>query len=217
MRQGASDDFLGPLDDARFASEDWGIDFDAGVAAITDDVPSGSTPMSCEGRIRLLALSCGWVLRTLSTGGPGTVENLQDRPWTAFSPVAATPDELGLDWREGRPHRPLIVHCNGRKAGEVDAGAHLARGFGEFIAQAARTRNLRAGTVVGVGAGAARDSDQAQDRSSLVQMRALESAQGDAPRTPWRKFGDRVRIEMPGADGLSIFGAIDQEVTPARP
>lgn len=214
LRQGASDDFLGPLEDARFASEDWGIDFEAGVAAITDDVPSGSAPASCEGRIRLLALCCGWVLRTLAAGGPGAQENLQDRPWTAFSPVAATVDEFGHDWHDGRPHCRLTVHCNGRKVGEVDAGKGLACGFGEFIARAARTRNLRAGTVVG--AGAAFNSDPARGGSSLAQVRAIEIAQGDAPHTMWRKFGDRVRIEMPGADGLSIFGAIDQEVAPAR-
>ena len=39
MYQGASDDFLGPHDDITLAHEQWGIDYEAGIAAITDDVP----------------------------------------------------------------------------------------------------------------------------------------------------------------------------------
>ena len=32
------------------------------------------------------------------------------------------------------------------------------------------------------------------------------------PKTPFMRFGDRVRIEMHDTDGASIFGAIDQRV-----
>jgi fumarylacetoacetate (FAA) hydrolase len=39
----------------------------------------------------------------------------------------------------------------------------------------------------------------------------------DAPRTPWLKFGDRVRIEMVDGNGRSIFGAIAQEVVRYAP
>jgi fumarylacetoacetate (FAA) hydrolase len=45
----------------------------------------------------------------------------------------------------------------------------------------------------------------------------LETLWHRAPRTPWLRFGDRVRIEMLDGEGRSIFGAIEQEVVSYAP
>ena len=45
-------------------------------------------------------------------------------------------------------------------------------------------------------------------------MRTYETIETGAPKTPFMKFGDTVRIEMMDRDGASIFGAIDQKVVP---
>ena len=45
-----------------------------------------------------------------------------------------------------------------------------------------------------------------------AELRARETVEHGAPRTPFLKPGDRIRIEMLDAAGTSIFGAIEQEV-----
>lgn len=40
----------------------------------------------------------------------------------------------------------------------------------------------------------------------------LETLANGAPRTPFLRFGDRVRIEMRDDSGASLFGAIEQTV-----
>src|SRR4030095_7779482 len=54
MYQGGSDSFLGPRDPIRMADESWGIDLEAEVAVITDDVPMGVGSEAAPGHIRLI-------------------------------------------------------------------------------------------------------------------------------------------------------------------
>jgi fumarylacetoacetate (FAA) hydrolase len=42
----------------------------------------------------------------------------------------------------------------------------------------------------------------------------METIQDGQPATEFMKYGDTIRIEMKGRDGLSVFGAIDQDVVP---
>jgi len=63
--QGGSDDFLGPTQDAPFVSEDWGIDLEAEVAVVTDDVPMSADPLAARRHIRLVMLVNDWSLRNL--------------------------------------------------------------------------------------------------------------------------------------------------------
>ena len=211
MYQGGSDDFLGPCDDAVFGSEDWGIDFEAELAVIVDDVPMGASPAQAAQRIRLMTLVNDWSLRSLA---PGELAKgfgfLQSKPACAFAPVAVTPDELGEAWRDGMLHRPLQVHWNGRKVGEADAGTDAVFTFAQLLAHAARTRNLRAGSIVG--SGTVSNRDPARGWSCIAEARAREAIESGEPRTGYMKFGDRVRIEAFDDLGLSLFGAIDQLV-----
>jgi fumarylacetoacetate (FAA) hydrolase len=212
--QGGSDDLLGACDDARFVSEEHGIDLEAEVAVITDDVPIGTAHANVAPRIKLLMLVNDWTLRNLV---PGELAKgfgfYQSKPATGFSPVAITPDELGGAWREGKVHLPLVSHINGKRFGSPDAGVDMTFDFHQIVAHAARTRRLGAGTIVG--SGTVSNTDRSTGSSCLAELRALEMIEHGAPRTPFLSFGDRVRIEMLDASGASLFGAIEQRVTRA--
>ncbi len=220
MYQGGSDDFLGPCEDARLLSEDWGIDFEAEVAVVTGDVPMGAGPDQALDGVRLVMLANDWSLRNLI---PNELAKgfgfFQSKPATAFSPVAVTPDELGDAWQGGRLHLTVQSAWNGRKVGMCDAGEEMTFSFGQLIAHIAKTRNVRAGSIVGSGTVSNKGVTDASGRtewprgySCIAEKRAIETIQDGKPTTEFMKFGDTIRIEMKGKDGQSIFGAIEQRV-----
>jgi fumarylacetoacetate (FAA) hydrolase len=215
--QGGSDDLQGPTDEAPFGSEEFGIDFEAEVAVIAGDVPMGSTADTIRGRgdIRLVMLANDWSLRNLI---PGELAKgfgfYQSKPATAFSPVAVTVDELGDAWFESKLHLPLVTHVNERHFGSPNAGTDMTFDFAQLLAHCARTRNLRAGTIVG--SGTVSNYERSAGSACLAERRMLEQLESGSARTPFLKFGDRVRIEMFDRHGRSIFGAIDQPVSHAR-
>jgi fumarylacetoacetate (FAA) hydrolase len=210
MYQGGSDDFLGPRDDAVFASTDWGIDFESEVAVVTGDVPMGATPGAGLEGVRLLMLVNDWSLRNLI---PAELAKgfgfLQSKPATAFGPVAVTPDELGDAWRGGRVHLDLESVWNGQRVGLCNAGDEMTFHFGQLIAHLAKTRNVRAGSIVG--SGTVSNTDWSRGFSCIAEKRAIETIEDGAPKTAFMQFGDTIRIDMKGRDGLSVFGAIDQK------
>lgn len=216
MYQGGSDSFLGPRDPIAMADEAWGIDFESEVAVVVDDVPMGASQALAASRIRLVMLVNDVSLRNLI---PAELAKgfgfFQSKPSTAFSPVAATPDELGVAWDGKKLHRPLISTLNGAKFGDPDAGVDMTFDFPTLIAHAAKTRPLSAGTIIG--SGTVSNRDRARGSSCIAERRTLETIDGGKPVTPFMKFGDRIRIEMTDADGRSIFGAIDQAVERYRP
>ena len=221
MYQGASDRFVGPRDPIEASSEDWGLDLEAEVAVITDDVPMGVSAVQAGRHIKLVMLVNDISARALIphelAKGFGF---LHGKPATAFSPVAVTPDELGAAWREHKVHLPLLSYLNDAPLGRPDAGLDMTFDFARLIAHAATTRHLGAGTIVGSGTvanDAAREPTSTIGSSCLAERRMLETIWHGAPRTPWLKFGDRARIEMLDADGRSIFGAIEQEVVRYTP
>ena len=213
MYQGGSDDFLGPWELARFASEEWGIDFEAEVAVITGDVDMGCTAEQALEGVRLLVLANDWSLRNLI---PAELAKgfgfFQSKPATAFSPVAVTPDELGDAWQGGRVHLALHSAWNGKKVGLCDAGPEMTFHFGQLIAHICKTRNVRAGSVVG--SGTVSNKDWTKGYSCIAEKRAIETIESGAPVTPFMSYGDTIRIEMKGRDGQSVFGAIEQQVAP---
>ncbi|MDX2143273.1 MAG: fumarylacetoacetate hydrolase family protein [Rhodospirillaceae bacterium] len=212
--QGGSDDFLGPCDDIVAPREDMGIDLEAEVAVIVDDVPMGVTAAAARDHIKLVMLANDVSLRNLVPGelakGFGFYVS---KPATAFSPVAVTPDELGAAWDGGKVALPLVSHVRGGLLGRPNAGTDLTFDFPRLIAHLAQTRNLRAGTIIGSGTVANRDHDNVGS-SCLAEVRTLETLRHGQPHTPFLRYGDDVRIEMFDAGGRSIFGAIAQRVTP---
>lgn len=216
LYQGGSDGFLGPTDPIEVASEAWGIDFEAEIAVITDDVPMGTEAARAGGHIKLMMLVNDVSLRNLI---PAELAKgfgfFQSKPASAFSALAVTPDETGAAWRDGKLHLPLRVFLNGVLFGEPNAGVDMTFTFAQFIAHASRTRALCAGSIVG--AGTVSNRDTAHGACCIAERRALEQMEHGSPVTPFLSFGDRVRIEMLDAQGRSLFGAIDQEVTRCIP
>jgi fumarylacetoacetate (FAA) hydrolase len=215
MYQGGSDDFIGPRDDVVVASEAFGIDFEAEIAVITADVSMGTKPDQAIDGIRLVMLANDVSLRNLI---PAELAKgfgfLQGKPATAFSPVAVTTDELVFNgesaWRGGRLHMTLQSTWNGRKVGMCEAGPEMTFHFGQLIAHICKTRNVRAGSVIG--SGTVSNKDWTRGYSCIAEKRAIETLEGGAPVTEFMKFGDTIRIEAKGKDGQSVFGAIEQTV-----
>jgi len=214
MYQGGSDDLLGPMEDIVCADAAWGIDFEAEVAVVTDDVPMGTAAAAAGAHVRLVMLVNDVSLRNLIP--PELAKGFgffQSKPATAFSPVAVTPDELGEAWDGRKLNLPLVVHWNGERVGSAHAGTDMVFDFPQLIAHAARTRNLRAGSIVG--SGTVSNKDASRGYSCIAEKRALEMIADSKPSTEFMKYGDRVRIEMFDGAGRSIFGAIDQKVAAA--
>lgn len=222
MYQGGSDGFLGPRDPIPLADEAWGCDMEGEIAVITGDVPMGASRETGLAAIRLVLLANDVSLRNLIPGEIGkSFGFFQSKPASAFSPVAVTPDALGAAWRDGKLHGALEVELNGKPLGAADAGVDMTFDFGTLIAHAAKTRALAAGTIIGSGTVSNRGPDGGPGKtiaeggvgySCLAELRTVETLAQGAPKTPFMKAGDLVRIEMRDAKRHSIFGAIEQRV-----
>jgi fumarylacetoacetate (FAA) hydrolase len=223
MYQGGSDDFLGPCDPVVCPSTDYGIDFEAEVAVITGDVPMQVSPEQALDSIRLVMIANDVSLRRLI---PNELAKnfgfLQGKPATAFSPVAVTLDELGDAWEHGRLHLSMRVDWNGKRVGMCEAGPEMTFHFGQLIAHLCKTRNVRAGSIIGSGtvSNKAVEVDGRKDwpkgYSCIAEKRAIETILDGKASTDFMQFGDTVRIEMKGRDGQSVFGAIDQTIAPLK-
>ena len=212
--QGGSDDFLGPTDDIVISAEDYGIDLEGETAVITDDVPMGTRTDTAGKHIQLIMLVNDVSLRNLiPTELAKGFGFYQGKPSSAFSPVAVTPDELGEHWRNGTVHRPLTIHVNEALFGEPQCGIDMTFNFEQLIEHTTKTRNLGAGTVIG--SGTISNYDRSRGSACIVERRMLETIEYGSAKTPFLKFGDRIRIEMLDVHGDSIFGAIDQVVAQA--
>lgn len=221
MYQGGSDSFLGPRENIPVADEAWGIDFEAEVVVVTDDVPMGVSVADAVGHIQLIMLVNDVSLRNLIPGELGKGFGFfQSKPSSAFSPIAITPDELGASWSDAKVHLPLLSSLNDKPIGKPDAGIDMTFDFGQLIAHAAKSRPLRAGCIIGSGTvsnklddGPGKHiADGGVGYSCIAEIRTIETINDGKPSTSFMKFGDRIRIEMNNADGESIFGAIDQVV-----
>lgn len=213
MYQGGGDTLLGPSDPIRLGAIDWGLDFEAEVGVITDDVPLGVSPEDAAAHIKLLVLINDVSLRNLIpqelAKGFGF---LQGKPSSALSPVAVTPDELNGDWDGGKVHLPLVTQLNNAWFGNPDAGQDMQFDFPRLISHAARTRMLSAGTLIG--SGTVSNADTKRGCSCLAEKRVLEIIESGLAATPFLRYGDKIRIEMHNRTGQSVFGAIEQEVVP---
>lgn len=211
LYQGGSDYFLGPNDNIEAISEAHGIDLEAEVAVITDDVPMAVSAEDARKHIRLVLLVNDVSLRNLIpqelAKGFGFFIS---KPPTAFSPLAVTPDELGDAWDGGKVSLPIVSHINGKLFGKPNAGVDLYFDFPRLISYAATTRPLKAGTIVG--SGTVSNRDLSTGSSCIQEKRMLEKIEFGEMRTPHLKFGDRVRIEMFNEKNESVFGAIEQQV-----
>ncbi len=221
MYQGGSDTFLAPRESIRMPTTDWGIDMEAEIAVITDDLPLGATEQQATDAIRLVMLVNDVSLRALI---PAELAKgfgfFQSKPSTAFSPVAVTPDELGSAWREGKLHLPLLVDYNNQPFGKANAGVDMTFNFATLIAHASKSRSLGAGAIIGSGTVSnklngepgKKISDGGVGYSCIAEIRTIETINNGKPSTPFMQFGDTVSIKMLDGQGRSIFGEINQLV-----
>jgi fumarylacetoacetate (FAA) hydrolase len=211
MYQAVSAGFYGPRDPVRVVSEEYGIDLEAEIVVVTDDLPMAITPTQAAERIQLIGLVNDVSLRNLI---PAELAKgfgfLQSKPRSTLSPVFVTPDELGDAWKDAKVHLALTSHINGNWFGAPEAGEDMQFSFADLIAHAAKTRPLSAGTIVGSGTIA--NQDESRGASCLAERRTLEILATGKPSTPFLQFGDSVRIEMFDRAGVSIFGAIEQVI-----
>jgi fumarylacetoacetate (FAA) hydrolase len=211
--QGGSGVLLAPTEDVPLPDVAWGLDFEGEVCAILGDVPRGARAEDAGRHVRLLCLANDLTYRNLV---PDELAKgfgfFQSKPATAFSPFAATPDELGPAWRGGRLHARLAVRWNGERVGDVDAG-EMHFSFPELVQHLAKTRGFTAGTILG--SGTVSNEDRARGWSCIAEARALETIAHGAPRTRFLEAGDTVEIELRDGAGRNVFGTIAQRVVPA--
>jgi len=215
MYQATSAGFLGPRDAVIVPSEEYGIDLEAEVVIITDDVPMAASVEQAAGHIQLVGLVNDVSLRNLI---PGELAKgfgfLQSKPRSALSPVFVTPDELGDAWQGEKLHLPMRTWLNDTWFGEAECGVDMQFNFAQLVVHAAKTRPLTAGTIVGSGTIA--NEDTSKGASCLAEQRTVETLRDGKPSTPFLKFGDTLRIEITDKQGASIFGAIEQVIAPQK-
>ena len=211
MYQGGAGDMMGARDPIRVISEEWGVDLEGEVVAIVGDVRMGATPAEAGASVRLLSIVNEVSFRRLIPAelakGFGFVNG---KGANALAPVAVTPDELGEAWKDGRIHLELRCEVNGGRLGHPNAGRDATFGLFDLIAHAARTRELVAGTMIGTGT--ISNQDKSVGYACLMEARLVEQVEQGEAKTPFLRFGDRVRIEMLDRNGESVFGSIDQTV-----
>ncbi len=211
--QRQSDDFQGPCDDYPLIEADNG-DFEGEFGVIVDDTPMASSPEACASKILLVVAfndvsMRGHLFRELQMG----FGFINAKPATVFAPVAVTPDELGAGWHaDGRIHLDMQVSRNGEHFGHPN-GREMDWSFGELLAHLGKNRNLRVGTILGTGT-VSNKSARTVGSACLAEKRALEQIASGASTTPFLKLGDQLRFEVFGADGQSIFGAVDHRFVP---
>ena len=213
MYQAVSDGFIGPVDDMPLPTDELGVDMEAEVAVILDDVPMGVTADQAGKHVKLIMLLNDYTLRTLTKSElPKGFGFMQAKPTSGFSPVAVTLDELP-QWDGQKLNLQLISSVNGKRIGAPHAGKDMYFDYPQLIAHAARTRKLGAGTILG--AGTVANKDETTGSSCIAELRANEEIEHGKASTLFLKFGDRVRIEIFDEAGQTIFGAIDQRLIKA--
>ncbi|WP_322027949.1 fumarylacetoacetate hydrolase family protein [Burkholderia sp. BCC1977] len=212
LYDGPSGTFLSATAPIPLPPGDVGMDIEGEIGVVLGDMPLGTATEDVASYIRLFTLVNDVSLRTVIQQAIAKGQNplYHGKPPCSMAPVAVTPDELGSAWDGRRLSLPLLCSINGQELGRANAGVDMHFDFPTLLARAVRTRSLSAGTVLGSGTVSNRDASLGV--SCIAERRMLEVLEGGQPTTPYLRSGDRVRIEMCGSDGKSIFGAIDQTV-----
>lgn len=217
--QGGSDSLSAAHDPIVVPGEDLALDFEVEVAVIIGAVPMRPSREQAAAAIRLVTICNDVSLRRL------VADDLQNgfgffhsKPSTSFAPVIVTPETLGDRWRDNRLQLPVRVEVNGTLYGQPNAGVDVHFDFVDLIVEAARTRHLGNGTIIGSGTIANHHDATLPIKEDgigfgcIAEARTAEKAKFGRARTPFLKQGDRVRIFAVGQGGKSVFGDIDQAV-----
>jgi fumarylacetoacetate (FAA) hydrolase len=199
--------FVDPTATVKVESEDWGIDVEAKLGAITGDVPTAVNYDKASGYIRLFTLIGEYRLRNFAAAeGEGALRLTSNSTWTSFAPVAVTQDEFGDAWDTRKVKLPILLQVNGTQLGRPHCASDMAINFPRLIAHAARTHSLGAGTIVG--SGTISNKDPSVGFACIAEKRAIEMAERGQPETPYLQADDQIRLEMTDLAGQSVFGPI---------
>lgn len=211
LYQSGSDAFLSPTEDIGLADEQWGLDLEATVAVVTDDVPQGTSVQDAPAHIKLVMLTNDLTLRNLmpSEYAKG-VGPYRAKPARAYAPIAVSAQTLGDTWSGTLLNATVRSWVNGELLGEPNSGRDCAFDFAALIGYMTMTRSLAAGTIIG--SGTVSNRDEPSGYSCLAEKRAVETLRDGSATTPWLRHGDVVRIEAYDAGGGSLFGAMQQRV-----
>ena len=137
VRRWPSHSALGPRDPTSAASEDQGIGFQPGIAAITGDDPS-------DIRLLMLVNRMNPMNRSAKSSAEAADATL-DLPAPTYSPVCLTPDELEGDWTGSSAALSIAVQVNGRATAAIDASGV---DFAALAAEASSDVPLAAGSIL---------------------------------------------------------------------
>lgn len=209
--QSGIDHTLAPKGDVVLPDPDWGLDLEATIAIIVDEVPVGASRDEAAAAIRFVLITNDLTYRNLLpqeyARGAGFY---QGKPARAYAPFAVSPQALGGAWRNGTLYARIHTGVNGWTLGDLRSEQDIAFDFPTILTHLARTRTLAAGSVVGTGTVSNRDA--ARGYGCLAERRADEELQDGAAITPYLAVGDTLTIDALSDEGASVFGRIEQRV-----
>jgi len=219
MYQGGSDTLLAAHDDIVVPSDELAVDFEAELALILGPVSMGARADQLSNTIRLITICNDVSLRRLVAddlqGGFGFYHA---KPSTSFGPIVATPDEFGDAWDGKKLTGKMQSRVNGIMVGQPRTEVDMLFDFPTLIAEAARTRNLGAGTILGSGT-VANTHDEVLPIgndgigfSCIVEARTAEKQKNEKAVTPFLKKGDEIAIRFVADDGSIPLGEIKQTI-----
>jgi len=213
MYQGISHGFMAWNETIRLPDDNLGIDFEAEIAVLTDDVPLGVSADEATGHIKLFVLLNDISLRALIPKElKRTFGFLTGKPASSLGPVAVTADELGSLWDGQLVSGTMTCEVRGQPFGRLQTGIDTPFHYGHLIAHAAQTRKLEPGTMVGLGT--VSNEDESSGFGCIAEKRAVQTIRTGQAQTPFLKFGDSLKIDHLDHNGQSVFGAIAQRVEP---
>lgn len=213
--QGISHGFMAWNEAVPLPSDDMGIDFEAEICAITDDVPMGVSAEQALSHIKLFVLVNDISLRALIPAElKRTFGFLTGKPASSMGPIAITPDELGDLWDGKLVSGTMKCWVRGEQVGAIETGKDTPFHYGDLIAHVAQTRNFEPGSLVGLGT--VSNHDESVGCGCIGEIRALEVLRNGQAHTPLFAFGDEIRIDHVDRTGRSVFGQIQQTFVPNR-
>ena len=209
--QGISHGFTAWNDPIQVRDDTLGVDFEAEIAAITDDVPMGTTADDAGKHIKLFVLLNDVSLRSII---PPELKRsfgfLTGKPHSALGPIAVTPDELADLWDGQMVSGKMQVWVRDEQLGDIETGIDSPFHYGDMIAHVAKTRNFEAGTIVGLGT--VSNEDDAAGFGCIGEARAFQTISTGSAVTEFLKDGEGIKLDLLDYGGNSVLGAIEQKV-----
>ena len=193
MYQAVSAGFYGPRDPVVVPDEAYGIDLEAEIVIVTDDVPMAVTPDAGGA-----ATSCWWGSSTTSRCAISSRPSLRK---ASASCRASRVRRCRRCWSRPMSWVPpgamprSTCRCAAGSTARGSARPRRATTCSSTSASSSpmppRARPLVAGTIVGSGTVA--NQDEAKGASCFAEKRMLEIIRDGKPSTPFMKFGDVVK------------------------